>query len=337
MEQDRMHVVVALPFKPDTPLDPHWYTEEYIAYIANLLPSERYQVSGHFVSLENIPHFLETMQNLRAKKKKLCVLNMCDGGEDWDGYPGISLLKLWEKHPLNGTIAKTGADAQFTLNSDNKIRMQSLLKQAHLNSFAETLIAPQKPLDKAQLIAQLSQDGVQHSWPLFCKLNIGAGSTYISDASICHNSDELLNQLQKMQVKFPKSNILVQPYLPGPEYTVLVVGDRVYAAVQRDFHNSHNIQYEDYVTDIRPIEDEIKYLSAPKYVQELAVQAIKAIPGRHHYTRVDLRGDGKGNVCVIDINDRPGFGTPSTVKNMLDFHFLNESELLREIIETSVP
>lgn len=337
LKQEPLHVVVALPYKPNMPLDPHWYTEDYITYIANLLPSEGYQVSGYFVSIESIPEFLDAMQKLHVEKKRLCVLNICDGGEDWDGYPGISLLKLWEKHPINGIIPKTGADSEFTLNSDDKIKMQSILRQAKLNALAETLISPYKPLDKAHLVAQLRQDDLLHSWPLFCKLNIGAGGVAISDASICHSSDELLNQLLKMRAEFPKSNILVQPYLPGPEYTVLVVGDRVYAAVQRDFHNANNIQYEDYVTDIRPIEEEITYLSAPKHVQELALKAIKAIPGKHHYTRVDLRSDSKGNVYVIDINDRPSFGSPSTVKNMLEFNNLKESDLLRDIIETSVP
>ena len=138
----------------------------------------------------------------------------------------------------------------------------------------------------------------------------------ICDASICHNIDQLLIHMSKLHTEYPKSDMIVQPYLPGPEYTVLVLGDRVYAAVQRDFHNVYNIMYEDYLTGMRNVEEEITYLPAPLHVQKIAVAAIQAIPGRHHYTRVDMRDDGHGNIYVIDINDRPGFGNPSTLKCM---------------------
>ena len=130
----KTQIVVAMPFRPGLPLDPHWYTEEYVEYIANLLPLERYEVSGYFVSFENISQFLGDMEKLKAQKRDVCVLNFCDGGE-WDGYVGISLCRLWEKHPINAKVRKSGADYQFILNSDDKIKMQTFLSQANLNSF----------------------------------------------------------------------------------------------------------------------------------------------------------------------------------------------------------
>lgn len=331
----KTQIVVAIPFRPGLPLDHNWYTADYVDYIADLLPSERYQVTGYFVSLANIPQFLDDLEKY-AQKGKVSVLNFCDGGE-WDGYPGISLNRLWEKHAINGAIPRSGADAQFILNSDDKLKMQTFLSRANLKSLPQTLISPQRPLDKAGLTAVLAQEGLSQSWPLFCKLNVGAAALGINDASICQNIEQLLVEIQQLHALFPKSDIILQPYLPGPEYTVLVLGEQVYAAVRRDFHNANNIMYEDYMTGIRNIEDEITYLPAPLHVQKIAVNAIQAIPGKHHYTRVDLRDDAKGNTFVIDINERPAFGTPSTVKCMLEFNHLSEAQFLRDIVETCFP
>lgn len=328
----KKQVVVAMPFRPNMPFDPNWYTPEYVQYIANLLPADRYQITGYFVSLENIPKFIQDMEALHAKNKNLCILNFCDGGE-WDGYPGISVTENWEKSSLNGLVPFSGANTEFIYNSDDKMRMQSHIAKAKLKSPPQALLQAKK-IGKLDLEKLVVKNKLNQSWPLFCKLNIGAGALGISRSSICNNVSELEAQLQKIHEMFPKSDILVQPYLKGPEYTVLVMKDRVYAGVRRDFHNPYNLMEEDYLHDPNHIGEEITYYAAPNDVQELALKAIQAIPGKHHYTRVDLRGDGKGNVFVIDINDRPGFGNPSTVKCMLDFFHLPESQFLQDIIET---
>lgn len=334
-QDQKMHVVVALPFRPNLPLDPHWYTEDYVDYIAALLPKDRYEVSGYFVSLLNMPQFLDDMQKLQQQKGNLSVLNFCDGGE-WDGYPGLSLCRLWEQHAINGLIPKSGADYTFILNSDDKVKMQVFLKKAKLKFLPQTLISQNQILDKASVMDQLAKAGLDHAWPMFCKLNVGAGALSINDDSVCHTIEELLAHLQKLMSEYPNSDIILQPYLPGPEYTVLVLRDRVYTAIRRDFHNRYNIMYEDYMTGVRPVEEEITYLPAPKHVHQIALDAIQAIPGKQHYSRIDMRDDGKGNIYVIDINDRPGFGTPSTLKCMLDFNHISEAQLLRDIVETCI-
>lgn len=332
-KKDMLHVVVAMPFIPNKPFDPNWYSPEFVTYLANLLPPERYYVTGYFVSLHNIGQFIDDVKDLHDQGENLCVLNFCDGGE-WDGYPGITVTRMWEKHPISGLVPFSGADTQFIFNSDDKTLMQSHISRANLKSLPEALI-PSKIVDKIDLVDLVSKKGLDQAWPLFCKLNIGAGALGISTSSICKDISELKAQLQKMHSSYPDSDILVQPYLVGPEYTVLVLKDRVYAAVRRDFHNPFNLMEEDYMHDSSVIGNEITYYSAPEHVHTLALKAIQAIPGKHHYTRVDLRNDAKGNTYVLDINDRPGFGNPSTVKCMLDFFNLSEAQLLLDIIETS--
>lgn len=311
-------LVVALPCRHNMPLDPHWYTPEYVDYIAKLLPKDQYHVTGYFVSMENIPTFLDDIQKLHEEKGNVCVLNICDGGE-WDGYPCISVCRLWEQHAIHGIIPKSGADATFILNSDDKFKMQTFLP----NALPQTLVSSEQPLDITSIRQQIAHASLDSSWPLFCKLNVGAAALSIGEHSICQTIDQLMEQLQWLRKNYPKSDILVQPYLPGPEYTVLILGDTVYAAIQRNFHNGYNIMYEDYLTGQRPVDQEISYTAAPKRVQKIALEAIRAIPGKHHYTRVDMRDGSQGKTYVIDINDRPSFGDPSTVKDMLDFNHLS--------------
>ena len=330
---EKTHVVVAMPFKPNMPFDPHWYTPEYVDYIASLLPSDKYEVTGYFVSLENIPVFLADMKTLTDQKKKICILNVCDGGE-WDGYPGISVLKEWEKHPVHALATMTGADSEFIFHSDDKTKMQDHITKANLKSLTQGLVSPDQ-INDVDLEALLASNHLDQAWPLFCKLNIGAGALGISSSSICHNIPELKTQLQKVHHAFPKSDILIQPYLAGKEYTILVLKDRVYAAVRRDFHNTYNLMEEANWMDPNNIDDEIIYHPATEEAKNLALKAIQAIPGKHHYTRVDLRDDGKGNIYVLDINDRPGFGTPSTVSCMLEFSHLTEKQFLLDLVETA--
>lgn len=330
----KMHVVVAIPFRENMPLEPNWYSEEFVTYIANLLPQDQYEVTGYFVSLQNIPKFLDDMFALHLKHENLRVLNFCDGGE-WDGYPGISVTKMWEMHAINGLVAVSGANREFLFNSDDKLRMHSYLCKAKLTTLPQALV-PYQTVRSIDLNSLLSEAGLDQSWPLFCKLNVGAGALGISHSSICNNMTELKAQLERLNSDFPISDILVQPYLPGPEYTIFVINDKTYAGVRRDFNNHYNLMQEDYLMDEDNIEDEITYYPAPLAVQQVALNAIQAIPGRHHYTRVDLRADGKGNVYVIDINDRPAIGNPSTIKCMLDYNKLSESQMVLDIINSCI-
>lgn len=332
-KQEKVHIVLAMPFQPGKPFDPNWYTPEYVNYIADLLPTDEYYVSGYFVSLAGIPKFLDDMKALHDKKEKVCVLNFCDGGE-WDGYPGISVVREWEKHAINGLIPMTGADTEFIFYSDDKALMQNCIAKAKLKALPQALVMA-KDVSKADYTSILKKNGLDKSWPLFCKLNIGGGALGIDNSSICHNISELKIQMDKMHARFPISNLLIQPYLPGPEYTVLVVGDKVYAAIRRDFHNRYNVMEDDFMHQGSVIEEEITYYPSTEEANQTALKSIKAIPGRHHYTRVDLRDDGKGNIYVIDINDRPGIGNPSSVKCMLELAGLTEAQLLKDIIKTS--
>lgn len=329
------HVVVAVPYRGDeAPFDPHWYSPEYIDYIATLLPKEEYTTSGYFVTLPTIPQFISDINDLAKQREDLIILNFCDGGE-WDGYPGVSLLVAWEKDPIHLKVPMTGGDAEFVRNSDDKIRMGEWVAKAGLHQLPSLLLTSQETEERESIERVLNTEW-DAKWPLFCKLNIGAGATGVTTQSVCRSVEELKTQVARMHAQFPTSDLLIQPYLSGSEYTVLVIGESVIAAVERRFHNNDNIMLDEYISDAVPIEDEITYSPAPPHVSEVALKAIAAIPGRHHYTRIDLRDDKEGNTYVIDINDRPGFGESSTVNTMLRYNGKSGADLLLNIIKTAI-
>lgn len=329
--EEKTFVMVALPCRHGLPLDSHWYTESYVDYIRSLLPSKQYEVEGYFVSLKNIEGFIQSAKQLSHQKKKMIVLNMCDGGE-WDNYPGISLLSAWEKDPISKKIPLTGGSFEFILNSDDKIIMNQWMKKGGLNWLPQIAVTPEmiSSLSLKQLIEHAHLD---KSWPLFVKLNVGAGALGINETSICHTQEALEKKIKEMHQAYPTSNLLIQPYLPGKEYTVLVIKDKVFMAVERIYHNKHNIMLDEYLTGLRPPEEEITYAPVPKPIQDIALKAVHAIPGKHHYTRVDLRSDREGHIYVIDINDRPGFGEPSSINTMLKYHHLSDALFIQEILQ----
>ena len=122
-------IVVAMPYRPNLPLDPHWYTADYVDYIAGLLPMDRYQVTGYFVSLENIPQFLNDMEKLKAQNGEVCVLNFCDGGEwmDTRAFPYADCGKIILSTERSASPVQ---HPPFILNSDDKIKIQTFLSQA---------------------------------------------------------------------------------------------------------------------------------------------------------------------------------------------------------------
>lgn len=332
-QEEKVHVVVAMPYQPGKPYDPNWYSPEYADYIGSLLPADRYYTTGYMVSLQSIPQFLDDIKAMYDRHEKVCVINFCDGGE-WDGYPGISVVQQWAEHPINGLVSMTGSDADFIFNSDDKAKVQGYFAKVNLKTLPQALVTAQQ-FEEVDLADLLVKSHLDQAWPLFCKLNIGAGALGIDASSVCHNITELAAQLKKLHDRFQTSDLLVQPYLPGPEYTILILKDRVYAGIQRDFHNHYNVMEEDYLHQGSVVENEVTYHPAPEEACNIALRAVLSIPGKHHFTRADLRNDGHGNIYVIDINDRPAFGQPSTVCDMLKFNHLSDKQFLIDLIETA--
>ena len=330
-------VVVAMPHNPAVPFDPRWYTLEYYEYLKVLFPNDKYKTKEWFVSFNNIDLFLDDMQKLAKIDNEIVVLNLCDGGE-WDGYPGITLMKKWEEHPVSKIVRMTGADTEFLWHSDHKARMQTHIHHAGLPTLPDLLLPHGRIssiLENGKLDLLLVKEGLNEKWPLFIKLNIGAGALGVNALSVNHDLSSLKAKIVELHKNFPNSDLLIQPFLSGPEYTVLILHNTAIAAARREFNNPYQIVIGPQQLDLAGTEYGTKFGPAPDDVKELALKAVRAMPGIHHYSRVDVRADESGNLFVIDINDRPGFGPSNTLNIMLEYLQMDEADFIQRVVDSA--
>ncbi len=129
---------------------------------------------------------------------------------------------------------------------------------------------------------------------------------------------------------------LVEPYIPGREVQVAILGDRAIGAIEirpkQQFYD-YTAKYTDgYAEHIMPAGiPENAYQEA----LELALRAHKAL-GCEGVTRVDLRYDDTQNPAkfyVLEVNTQPGLTPLSLVPEIVAYHGMNYGDLLEWMIE----
>ncbi|KAG0270343.1 hypothetical protein DFQ27_008358 [Actinomortierella ambigua] len=150
-----------------------------------------------FTDIEVVPISLRTAKAVverlskEAREKRrlgheLVVFQLCDGTE-LDGYPGLSVVRLLEKHG----IPFTGADSGFYRISNSKPVLKRVLQAANVNTstFQEFLTAPKDTLELEPLIAAIG-------FPMIVKPSISYASLNITMASVVHSREQLLEQIK---------------------------------------------------------------------------------------------------------------------------------------------
>ena len=146
-------------------------------------------------------------------------------------------------------------------------------------------------------------------FPAFVKPNGESRSVGISDRSVVQNRDELVRQ-----VHFIRRNLrqpaLVEEYLPGREYTVLVIGNgkkREILPGRVTVDAAHYGKYPILRSDLRGVG--LTHISLPEEHREeaiaLAAAACDALDCRDH-VRIDMREGADGKLRIMEVNGIPG-------------------------------
>ena len=153
------------------------------------------------------------------------------------------------------------------------------------------------------------QDLPDLMFPAFVKPSFESRSVGISDNSVVHTLEEL-----KAQVGFIHENYdqpaLVEEYLPGQEYTVLMLGNGAYqeflpgmVTVDPKLLGKYPILSADLrgvgATKIEPAGD------LSEKIIDVTAKAMNALNCLDH-VRADMRLDSQGNVKIIEVNGIPG-------------------------------
>ncbi|MEL6538539.1 MAG: hypothetical protein AAFQ98_24165 [Bacteroidota bacterium] len=136
-----------------------------------------------------------------------------------------------------------------------------------------------------------------------------AESRGISEASVVHSHQEMMAAVQSIWREF-RQEALVEEYLPGPEYSVTLVGNDSQVLAMGLVTHFHPQFYQKYPLITPNLKDGGLRYERLKGEEEIEVctlaQRAAKVAGACDHVRVDLRRDAQGVVKVLEINGIPG-------------------------------
>ena len=273
------------------------------------------------VTLKSYKKVIESIVKKSDKDNKIhLVFNICDGDEV-NGAPGISVVRLLEEKGL----LYTGSDEYFYDITTSKIPMKRAFDKAGIpNAPWEPILSREQNLDS--IIKKLEA-------PVIVKPSISGGSMGVGVRNVVNNTRELKEQVQQMfngyrGWQLATDGIIAESFITGPEYTVLIVGSydkpgkaKIYEPVERIFHPSlpdkekflsFDRLWEIYEEE-KPMPDEGNFYeyalpdaALVEDIKRISWDAFVATKGKG-YTRVDLRMDkATGTIYVLEVNAQCG-------------------------------
>ncbi len=147
------------------------------------------------------------------------------------------------------------------------------------------------------------------AYPAFVKPCAESRSVGISDESVVHTPEELARRARYIHNTF-KQAALIEEYLPGREYTVLVLGNGARQECLPGVVKVDPALYGKYRilrSDLRGVG--VTRISIPsersEEARQLACKAAAALDC-HDHVRLDMRVDARGSLKIIEANGIPG-------------------------------
>jgi D-alanine-D-alanine ligase len=146
-------------------------------------------------------------------------------------------------------------------------------------------------------------------FPAFVKPSCESRSVGISDESVVQNKTELQKRVEFIHKQFEQP-ALIEDYLPGEEYTVLMIGngeDQIFIPGVVTVKGGNNGKFPILRSDMRGVG--ITKIGIPEHSAEaanaLCMQAVEALNCFDH-VRVDMRFDAHSKLRIIEVNGIPG-------------------------------
>jgi D-alanine-D-alanine ligase-like ATP-grasp enzyme/ubiquinone/menaquinone biosynthesis C-methylase UbiE len=238
-------------------------------------------------------------------------------GQEYDNVAGIEALKYIEQK----NVPILGTNSKFL--SMTKVDFK-ILAQKYSKEFNKDILFPNyiiKGLDEKLCLEPLDSYGLK--FPVITKLANACGSLHMSDKSLCKNEEELNKEVNKL-IEFGKSDVIIEEYIVGEEYSVMIIEtdtgvmalppikyvfSKKINEMQRFLHfdlkfsgmNKGDIRFEPYYVECN-LSKKLKQTACDAY-NSLNVHGC-------NYARVEMRVDNKGNIFVIEVNPMPGLFYP---------------------------
>ncbi len=288
-----------------------------------------------------------------AKEHFPVVLNICDGDEV-NGTPGISVIKLLNKYGL----VYTGADEYFYNITTSKIQMKDAFDTANVSTPAWQPIHT-KDDNLKNIFEKLGQ-------PIIVKPSVSGGSMGIGLTNVVENETEMKEQINKMFDGYRGWNLasggmIAESFITGPEYTVFICGcyndpanAKIYIPVERVFHSSlpdkekflsFDRLWEIYEEETAmPNEANFYEYGLPdesliNEIKKISWDAYAACKGMG-YTRIDVRMDAlTKKMFVLEVNAQCGISEDedyTSIGAILKVNNTSFAALVAEIINDGI-
>ncbi|MEN6559933.1 MAG: hypothetical protein ABFD52_04065 [Acidobacteriota bacterium] len=161
----------------------------------------------------------------------------------------------------------------------------------------------------AHVLLHSADDASSVSYPAFVKPICESRSVGISDESVVHDEMELRRRVAFVEQEFDEP-ALVEEFLPGDEYTALVIGNGKTREVLPGLvtvEDSHYRNYRILRSDLRGVGlTRIGLAGARTEEARLLGDAAAGAMGCLDHVRIDMRVDRTGKLRIIEVNGIPG-------------------------------
>lgn len=152
-------------------------------------------------------------------------------------------------------------------------------------------------------------------FPVFIKPLSGGSSLGIDEGSVVDSYPRLAARVNYLQGLLDGAGLLVEEYLPGPEYTVAVIGNKPLiilppASFKSNLVRSTDIKRQGFTgPPCKFIDRTNQSFFEPA---DLAVKAFKAL-GAADAIRVDIKENNRGEKYMIDVNGTPSLSSTGSL------------------------
>jgi len=297
---------------------------EYLGELIKLFDEIHLDAVIHLVRMSDYKQVIDRMPRGEV------ILNLCDGA-DVDGVPGPGVTRYLEEKG----IPYFGCDYLFMEGTTSKYAMKEKFIQHGVSTAKFVLVSEDKPLQR---------ESVAHMhYPLFVKAADSYGSIGLSKDSVVHTFEQCEAQVRFMMQTF--STVLVEEFIDGAEFSLLVIGDtrfpdsqiEVFPPAQRVFDDS--IPQQDRFLSYKLVWEEggeaYKYAAVDRdaeILMDLAKRAYDAVGG-NGFGRIDVRRrDDTNEYFVLEVNATCGVGYDSSSAQIMKLGGKGACYLLERVL-----
>jgi D-alanine-D-alanine ligase len=239
-----------------------------------------------------------------AERPPDLVFNLVEGFGGWTG----GATHVTSVYELLG-LPYTGSPVEALAACLSKGRAKALLRGYGLPTAPSVTVGP------GQTVPEIPWEG-----PSVVKPDAEDGSLGIDQGSVVEGRDRLEGRVERLRAAYG-GTVLVEPYLPGPEFNVGLIAlpePRALPIAQVMYVPSDGFwPILTYAAkwDEGSAEDTMSTIACPAPVDEGLAARLVAIAERafrvtgcRDYARVDLRLDGLGTPMILEVNPNPDIG-----------------------------